>query len=408
MQIEYMQEEKNMTLSFDGTTKSSEGKAQDFPYWDDASPETERVKQRVLAQASPEAIQFWNATRKAPDKIDASTLTPDEWQARRKDSIGSSAASHVTGDCPFENCTPLDLYNEKVGNKPLFTLSPEDERSKQDLFDFGHVMETYLHGWVRRRWPNSKLYIDTNIYSAKDRPYLTANLDGMLQLPDGSWVHIEFKTATKEAQKKYDNGNIPMYYKRQLIQCQHILNVWVSYIVVFFDRDNVISRRYERDLDVEMEQVQMMDDFWNGHVLARIPPDVNIGPAANVIKAIRNYGGGANTAAPEVVLPPNMLDTVKEISDIDRQLAALREQEKILKEQRQKRIVPIITAMGSATSAKVDGTDAHFKISYNPSKPKKTVDLEKLENEYNSVYRDVVSVAAEGARPFKVKEVTTA
>ena len=127
-----MQEEKNMTLSFDGTTKSSEGKAQDFPYWDDASPETERVKQRVLAQASPEAIQFWNATRKAPDKIDASTLTPDEWQARRKDSIGSSAASHVTGDCPFENCTPLDLYNEKVGNKPLFTLSPEDERSKQD------------------------------------------------------------------------------------------------------------------------------------------------------------------------------------------------------------------------------------------------------------------------------------
>ena len=89
-------------------------------------------------------------------------------------------------------------------------------------------------------------------------------------------------------------------------------------------------------------------------------------------------------------------------------MTALREQEKILKEQRQKRIVPIITAMGSATSAKVDGTDAHFKISYKPSKPKKTVDLEKLENEYNSVYRDVVSVAAEGARPFKVKEVTTA
>lgn len=405
MQCEYNVENKNSILSFDGTTKSSEGKAQDFPYWDDAAPETERVKQRVLAQASSEAIQFWNTHRKAPDKIDASTLTPDEWQARRKDSIGSSAASHVTGDCPFENCTPLDLYNEKIGNPPLFVPSEEDERRKQDLFDFGHVMETYLHGWVRRRWPNSKLYIDTNIYSAKDRPYLTANLDGMLQLPDGSWVHIEFKTATKEAQKKYDNGNIPTYYKRQLIQCQHILNVWVSYIIVFFDRDNVISRRYERDLDAEMEQVQMMDEFWNGHVLPRIPPNVTVGPAENIIKAIRNYGGKADTSAPEVVLPPNLLDTVKEIADIDRQLSSLREQEKILKEQRQKRMVPIITSMGSATSASVEDASCRYAISYKSSKAKKSVDLEKLENEYNSVYQEVVHVAAEGARPFKVREV---
>lgn len=408
MQSEYNVENKDKVLSFDGTTKSSEGKAQNFAYWDDVSPETERVKQRVLAQASPEALRFWQTTAKAPNKIDASTLSSDEWQARRKDSIGSSAASHVTGDCPFEGCTPLDLYNEKIGTPTLFTPSEEDERAKQDLFDFGHVMETYLHGWVRRRWPNSKLYIDTNIYSAKDRAYLTANLDAMLQLPDGSWVHVEFKTANKESKSKYDNGNIPMYYKRQLIQCQHILNVWVSYIVVFFDRDNIVSRRYERDLDVEMEQVQMMDNFWNSHVLAKIPPDLTMGPPQNVIKAIRNYGGKGDGSIPEVILPQTLLTAVKDIADIDRQLSTIREQERILKEQRQKRIIPVIAAMGSATAAKVDDLNSCFKISYKPSKPKKSIDLEKLENEHNAVYRDVVYTPAEGSRPFKVKEVATA
>ena len=409
MQSEYNieNENKDRILSFDGTTKSAEGKAQDFPYWEDSSMETERVKQRVLAQASPEALAFWQQTTKEPGRIDATLFSADEWKARRKDSIGSSAVSHVTGDCPFEGCTPVDLYNEKVGNPPLLIPSPDDERAKNDIFEFGHAMETYLHGWVRRRWPNSKLYIDTNIYSAGDRPYLTANLDGMLQLPDGSWVHIEFKTANKKAMKKYDNGNIPMYYKRQLIQCQHILNVWVSYIVVFFDRDNVISRRYERDLDVEMEQVQILDDFWNNHVLARIPPDINVGPAEQVVKAIRNYGPIGDTSLPKLSLSPLLMDDVKGIAELDRQLSTLNEQVKILKNERQKRMLPIVSAMGATTMAQITDGNETFEISYKPSKAKKNVDLERLEKEYNSVYREIVSTPAEGARPFRVKEVAT-
>lgn len=407
MQSEYNIESNGAStervLSFDGTTKSSEGAAQSFPYWDDDAPETRAVKQRVLAQASPEALNFWNATHGEPGKTDASTLTPDEWQARRRDSIGSSAASHVTGDCPYEGCTPLDLYNEKIGNPPFFVRTEEEERQRQDLFDFGHVMETYLHGWVRRHWPNSKLYIDTNIYSAKDRPYLTANLDGMLQLPDGSWAHIEFKTANKGAMDKYANGNIPMYYKRQLIQCQHILNVWVSYIIVFFDRDNVIVRRYERNLDAEMEQIEMMDEFWNGHVLPQIPPDATIGEPANAIRAIRNFTGKVDLDAPIVDIPDTMIDTVKEIAEIDRQLAALRDQEKILKGQRERRIVPVVNLMGSAPYAALrDGSTEYF-VTYKPMAPRKTVDTERLKNEYASVYDEVVSVPEEGSRPFKIK-----
>lgn len=395
--------ENGKIVSFDGTTKSSEGKAQDFPYWDDASPETENVKNRVLAAASPEALEFWKSAKKVPGKTDASLLSPDEWQARRKDSIGSSAVSHVTGDSPFEGCTPLDLYNEKVGNAPLFVPSAEDERRKQDLFDFGHLAETYLHGWVRRRWPNSKLYIDTNIYSAADRPYLTANLDGMMQLPDGSWVHIEFKTATSAGKHKYDDGGIPPHYKRQLIQCQHILNVWVSYIVVFFDRDDVIVRRYERDLDEEMEQVMMMEDFWCGHVLPKIPPRVDVGDAANNLYAMRNYGGKADISLPAVDLPPELFSAVSQISEIDRELAAIRERERTLKKVREQYMVPVVEALGSSTSGVATNGSVTFELSYKPTKPRATIDTERLKNEYYSVYRELVKIPAEGSRPLKVK-----
>lgn len=397
---------KLKSMSFDGTTKSAEGCARDIPYWEDSAPETERVKQRVLSMASPEALAFWQAHAKAPGKVDASNMSSDEWHERRKHSIGSSAASHVTGECPYEGCTPYDLYMEKIGEEPNIPLTEEELRIRQDLFDFGHCMETYLHGWVKRRWPHSNFIVDTNIYNSEDRPYLTANLDGMMQLPDGSWVHVEFKTANKQAMHDYDNGGIPVHYKRQLIQCQHIMNVWVSYIIVCFDRDNVLIRRYERDLDTEMEQVQMMDDFWNGHVLPRIPPSLEAGNPENVLKALRKYGSLADSQAPLLVLPDTLSDDAKEINEINKKLSRLREEIRILEEQRKKRMVPIVVAMGTAVVGEVSDGTSRFRISYKPQKPKVSVDMERLENEFHSVYEQVVSVPVEGIRPFKIKEIS--
>lgn len=409
MQSEYKADGKFKVMSFDGTSKVDEGGPQDIPYWEDAAPQTLEVKKRVLQKASPEAVAFWQEScKKLPGKLDASTLTPEQWKARRKDSIGSSAASHVTGDCPFEGCTPYDLYNEKVGQLPLFPPSSEDARKREDLFDYGHVMETYLRNWVRRHWPNSKLLVDTNIYSDGTYPFLTANLDGMLQLPDGSWVHIEFKTANREARHSYDNDNIPLYYRRQLIQCQHILNVWSSRIIVMFDRDDIVVRTYERDLDAEMEQIEMEREFWEDHVLTKIPPDLCSGPADNVLKAIRNYSGPADASTKQVQLPDECLDDVREIVAINKELSELAARQKTLESLKKQKIAAIIPFLNNAVLGIIREGKKLFQISYKPQKARPVVDLEVLQNEHPSVYSKVVSFPAEGPRPFKVKEMKEA
>ena len=406
MQIEYEVDKKYKVLSFDGTSKTSEGGPQNIPYWEDDSPQTAEVKKRVLAKASPEAIAFWKEGLKTlPGKFDASGLTPEEWKDRRRLSIGSSAASHVTGDCPFEGCTPYDLYNEKVGSVSLFPPSEEEAREREDRFDYGHVMETYLRGWVRRHWPNSKLVIDTNIYNDGTYPVLTANLDGMLQLPDGSWVHIEFKTASAQARHAYDDNNIPLYYRRQLIQCQRILNVWSSRLIVKIEGvPKPVVCVYERDLDAEMEQVKMEQEFWEDNVMARVPPDLCVGPSQNVLKAIRDYGGRANENIGEVVLPDECLDSVKEIFEINKELSSLATRQRSLETLKKQKIVEILPALKNAVQAVIQDGAKKFLISYKPQKARPCVDLETLENDYPEIYKKTVSFPAEGPRPFKIKE----
>lgn len=393
-------------LSYDGTSKSSEGKAQNIAYWDDYGPSTETVRQKALAEASPEAIAFLDPLNpKPPEKLDANTLTGAQWQDRRRYSVGSSEVSHISGENPYEGCTSYDLYNKKIGAKPLFSDSEKDAMKRQLLFDYGHFAETFLHSWVRSQWPHSKFIVDTNIYNPVGRTYMTANLDGMLQLPDGSWCHIEFKTANPKAKDNYKDGTIPMYYRRQLIQCQHILNVWVSYIIVMFNRDDIIALKYERDLDAEMEQVKMVDEFWTKNVLANIPPAL-VGPPKYVLKALRNYSGPSDPKAPEVVFPQNFFDDIQEIDKINRELTALNEKKKILEEQKQKLCIPLVSTLGSTTTAYVDnGCDQAFAITYKPEKPRVSIDKDLLEREYPDVYNQVVHIPAEGPRPVKIKPV---
>lgn len=415
MQGEYKYKEKgsNAThykvLSFDGSNKGAVGGPQNIPYWNDSSPTALATKRRVLAKASPEAIKFWKESiQKEPGRFDVSHLNEKQWQDRRNDSIGSSEASQVTGDCPFEGCTPFDLFNRKTGNEPALKPTPAEQREREDMFDYGHEAESYLRKWVKRHWPNSKILVDTNMYNDSQFPFLTANLDGMLQLPDGTWIHIEFKTANPEAKQGYgdeDNPTIPLYYRRQLIHCQHILNVWSSRIIVMFNRSDILVRTYERDLDVEMEQIKMERDFWESHVLPGIPPDLNYGPVSNVKKALRNYLGLADLSAPPVALPAECADDVRELVAVNKAMTEVNARLRSLEKVRDEKIVNLLPYMNNATAATLDNGEESYQITYKPQKARTSVDLEVLKNDYPEVYAKVVTTPQEGPRPFKVKEV---
>lgn len=391
--------------SFDGTNKVNEGKGQNIAYHTFSSPMMDELKKEVMAKASPEAIAYLDPLNYSGPKIicDASSLTSDEWQEMRKQSIGSSAVSQVFGDCPYPGTTNLDLYYSKIGQPRLIPDTEEDAEKKERMFLYGHLMEEYLHLYTRQQWPNTKLLIDTNIYADPKNPFLTANLDGMMQMSDGSYIHIEYKTTSEFGEDAYANGAIPPHYKRQLIQCQHIMGVWKSRLIVSLSRDKFIVRDYVRDLDEEMEQIMGAHDFWNNHVLAQIPPEP-IGSPTNIIAAIRNYSGFGDPSVPSVTLDPVLMDTVKAYVDTSSKISLLNKQVKQLEDEKKRLMIPIVEQMKQATKGTITDGNRAFKVVYAPQAPRRTCLFDRLETDYPEIYKDYVTTGAE-VRPMKIKEV---
>lgn len=241
--------------SYDGTNKSSAGCAQHLPYWEINTPYTRELYNEAMAEASPEAVKFCNPDGyNGPEiEVDASTLTEDQWQARRADHLGGSDISAIFGANKFK--TNLDLFYAKTGKQPIV---PEEETSQSRLNKlWGHISEEYVDAWLSERYPYNDIITDTNIYSMPGKPYITANIDRMMRKPDGSYCLVEIKTTSSFNKAEWENGNIPIPYIYQVRTYMAILGVWECVVVCMFDRDTLIANTIKRDLDEEMRVLRM-------------------------------------------------------------------------------------------------------------------------------------------------------
>lgn len=200
--------------SYDGTNKSSAGCAQHLPYWEINTPYTRELYNEAMAEASPEAVKFCNPDGyNGPEiEVDASTLTEDQWQARRADHLGGSDISAIFGANKFK--TNLDLFYAKTGKQPIV---PEEETSQSRLNKlWGHISEEYVDAWLSERYPYNDIITDTNIYSMPGKPYITANIDRMMRKPDGSYCLVEIKTTSSFNKAEWENvSKSRCYVERQ-------------------------------------------------------------------------------------------------------------------------------------------------------------------------------------------------
>ena len=246
--------------SYDGTNKSSAGCAQHLPYWEIKTEHTKNLYNEAMAMATPEAVAFCDPDNyQGPDiEVDASTLTEEQWQARRADHLGGSDISAIFGENHFK--TNLDLYYAKTGKVPAV---PEEESSASRLNKlWGHISEEYVDAWLSEKYPYNDIITDTNIYAMPGRPYITANIDRMMRKPDGSYCLVEIKTTSPFNKAAWENGNIPIPYIYQVRTYMAILGVWECVVVCMFDRDTLIANTIKRDLDEEMRIIQGCEDFW--------------------------------------------------------------------------------------------------------------------------------------------------
>jgi len=202
--------------------------------------------------------------------------------------IGGTSASAIVGLSPYK--TKLDIY--------CAITNPNDEKQEAtgDRVDYGRTLEPLIRNNIKANFSHKykvKNPKGFEMYRRKDKPYLTATLDGTMTSltdPKEKWI-IEIKThdmGDSEDRAKWENKEIPTNY---LIQCLHYLNVLNDYQGVLFVaklrymnfeanepyKETIMYLKIERkDYEQQLADLETaITNFWEHNVLPHIPPTVS-------------------------------------------------------------------------------------------------------------------------------------
>ncbi len=329
--------------------------------------------------------------------VDTSNLTEDQWLAWRKKGIGGSDVASALGVSPYR--TARELYYDKIGIEPAV-----EGPDKSITFAIGHLLEDVV-AQIFAKKTGFTVYRDQMMYQHPLFPFMLADVDRFLTLPDGSKAILECKTAHYDVQYLWANGAVPRHYELQVRHYMAVMNIDVAYIACLFsnNENDFVWRKIERDLDEEENNILLLKEFWEKYVLSRVEPPLTEKPDL-VLSALSRYYGPADLSQPIVTVGPEYIPALETVRTLKAQKQQLDQQSRKLDEQIRAAYAPIIDLMGSACQARCDGNGVSYKISFNPqfrtgiSKEK----LSKLKAQYPELYEDFVDTTE--SRVFRLEK----
>lgn len=207
---------------------------------------------------------------------------------RRRNYVGSSDCPAILGLSPWSN--PSKIYYSKVAE-------PDEEDQPNEAMLFGTAMEPAVLFLAEQRL-RQKL---TRKNTTRVKDFRACNVDAWLDATPG--VAVEAKLTTFPDDWGPDGTDqIPVHV---LAQVQHqmevagLQGVWVAAMIVQFRVD--FRMYWVPRCDALIEQIVDAEaDFWNNHVLKRVPPSDDP-PPLSYLKSIKRIPDKMVPIAPELV-----------------------------------------------------------------------------------------------------------
>ena len=185
----------------------------------------------------------------------------EEWLRERKTYLGGSDLGAVIGVNKYK--TALDVYLEKT--------SEFVEEANNNATYWGNVLEDVVAQEYSKR-VNLPVEVETKLLRHPEHEFLAANID--------RWVGnkeyvLECKTAGFMMSKEWGeegSDSIPESYLIQSAGYASICDVPKVDIAVLIGGQDFRIYTYERNKEFEEKLIKIACNFWNNHVLKRIPP----------------------------------------------------------------------------------------------------------------------------------------
>jgi putative phage-type endonuclease len=328
--------------------------------------------------------------------VDTSKLTNDEWLDWRRRGIGGSDAAAALNQSPYR--TARDLYYDKVGVLPV--IEGED---KSITFEIGHLLEDVV-AQIFAKKTGLTVYEDHTMYQHPLFPFMIADVDRFVLLPDGKKALLECKTAHYNNMKTiWLNGAVPKHYELQVKHYMAVMNIDTAFIACLFSNSesDFVWSRIDRDLEEEESTILQLQDFWDNYVRARVEPPLVEKPDL-VLDTIRRYYGPADKNAPAVTLAQDCCPALSQICDLKEEKKGYEARVRDLDQKIKALYAPIVTRMGTACTATCNDGSASYTVTFNPlyregiSKD----NLSALKAQYPEVYDDFVERTE--TRVFKI------
>ncbi len=201
--------------------------------------------------------------------VDTSDLSNEEWLSYRRRGIGGSDAAAILGISPWR--TARDLYYDKLN------VVKADMDENWVALEMGHLLED-LVARIFAKKTGLRIFQRKVMFQHPLYPWMLADLDYLVELPDGDNAILEIKTTNYNARENWwYNGEeiVPVYYESQGRHYMSVMNLDRVYFCCLYgnNEDEVIIRHLNRDYAYESELIALEDAFWNDHVQKHQPPD---------------------------------------------------------------------------------------------------------------------------------------
>lgn len=236
-----------------------------------SATEIQTIVSALLPRIEPQPKRYeW---KNAVPIIDTAFLAQEEWELIRVLSIGGSDAAVAMGISPYRS--QFALYHDKVGTP----VKKEQDSGKEFIFEYGHRIEPLVISEFCRR-TGATVIPETRMFRHKTIPYLTANVDGVIVLPDGRMMVLECKTTTNFNKDAWAGGKIPPQYVPQINQYMCVLDepsICGTYIACIYGNtpDAFVAQFLARDCADEEAQNEVVAEFWNSYVVPNVEPPMS-------------------------------------------------------------------------------------------------------------------------------------
>jgi putative phage-type endonuclease len=247
--------------------------------------------------------------------INTKDLSREQWLEYRRKGIGGSDVGAIVGLDKYKSA--FSVYLEKIG-----ALSFDGEESESAYW--GKTLEEAIAAEFSKR-AGLEVRKRHELLQHDTYDFMIATLDREVICPERGIGILECKTASEYLKDEWVGENIPDGY---YLQVQHYLAVTdysFAYIAALIGGNKFIYKEVLRDEEVIHYLYQLESDFWNNHVLPKIPPPID-GSDSSTQSLNELYMQSTNEA---VELSAECMGWIEELEQIKEQIKelALRKQE---------------------------------------------------------------------------------